>query len=149
MLVHSAATRQRFVKGLLRVTLVVLRNGRAARVGACTYGTGSCIMRLPKIETRDQIRARSLAVDSCGVSIIIVNMNSESWLRKCLESINDIQGSLPLQIIVVDNGSTDGSLATARGLRRTWYCCRNPETWGTCARTTSGSRKPGSATCCS
>ncbi len=54
---------------------------------------------------------------AAGVSVIIVNMNSERWLRKCLHAINDVEGQLAVQVIVVDNGSTDRSLETATQLR--------------------------------
>ncbi len=47
---------------------------------------------------------------SPDVSIIIVNWNTRQLLHDCLQSLCH-QGSPPvLQIIVVDNGSTDGSL---------------------------------------
>ena len=43
------------------------------------------------------------------VSIIIVNYNGKSYLRKCLESIKKIDYD-NLEIIVVDNNSTDGTM---------------------------------------
>ena len=42
------------------------------------------------------------------LSIIIVNWNSQAFLRKCLESIRANRGALSIEIIVVDNGSYDG-----------------------------------------
>lgn len=44
------------------------------------------------------------------VSIIIVNYNSEVYLKKCLDSIIGSKCLLNLEIIVVDNASTDGSV---------------------------------------
>jgi len=44
------------------------------------------------------------------LSIIIVNYNTRDYLEACLDSIRQ-QSTLPYEIIVVDNGSTDGSLA--------------------------------------
>jgi len=41
------------------------------------------------------------------LSIIIVNYNTREFLKKCLDNLSDIYA--PLEIIVVDNGSTDGS----------------------------------------
>lgn len=44
----------------------------------------------------------------CAVSVIIVNWNTRQILHDCLASIAE-QTTLPLEIIVVDNASTDGS----------------------------------------
>lgn len=49
-------------------------------------------------------------------SILIVNRNAEELLRQCLESLVATAGDVSFEIILVDNGSTDGSLATARGV---------------------------------
>jgi len=43
-----------------------------------------------------------------GVAVVIPNWNGERWLRGCLDSLA-AQTQPPAQIIVVDNGSTDGS----------------------------------------
>jgi hypothetical protein len=47
-------------------------------------------------------------------SIIIVNMNAAGFLEKCLQSIVAIKGDIPVEIILVDNGSSDRSLEVAR-----------------------------------
>ena len=47
-------------------------------------------------------------------SIIVVNMNSADFLEACLRSIVETRGETPVQIILVDNGSTDRSLQIAR-----------------------------------
>jgi GT2 family glycosyltransferase len=44
------------------------------------------------------------------VSFIIVNWNGLSILGQCLESIQEFCGKIPHEVIVVDNGSTDGSI---------------------------------------
>ncbi len=44
------------------------------------------------------------------VSIVIVSFNTRDVLRECLLSVYREIGSLQVQIIVVDNASTDGSL---------------------------------------
>jgi GT2 family glycosyltransferase len=44
-----------------------------------------------------------------SVSIVIPNWNGRPWLPACLEAIA-AQGMAPSEVIVVDNGSTDGSL---------------------------------------
>lgn len=46
------------------------------------------------------------------LSILIVNWNSGSLLRACLDSIP--RAEIPLEIIVLDNGSTDDSAAMVR-----------------------------------
>lgn len=44
------------------------------------------------------------------LSIIIVNWNTSSLLRKCIDSIYRSESKLSFEIIVVDNGSTDNSV---------------------------------------
>lgn len=51
--------------------------------------------------------------DQCSVSIVIVNFNGAKWLRACLDSVRRIEG-LRIEVIVVDNASSDDSLATLR-----------------------------------
>jgi GT2 family glycosyltransferase len=43
------------------------------------------------------------------VCIIIVNWNTKEYLLSCLESILQKTGSVPWKVVVVDNGSQDGS----------------------------------------
>ena len=43
------------------------------------------------------------------VSIIIVNYNTLRLTRDCIESIKEKTHGVEFEIIVVDNGSTDGS----------------------------------------
>lgn len=43
------------------------------------------------------------------VSIIILNWNTKELLRQCLESLKKSRGDLRTEVIVVDNGSKDGS----------------------------------------
>ncbi|OGE73641.1 MAG: hypothetical protein A3I07_02860 [Candidatus Doudnabacteria bacterium RIFCSPLOWO2_02_FULL_42_9] len=44
------------------------------------------------------------------LSIIIVNYNTKELLRKCLGSVLNSVGSWQMEVIVSDNGSTDGSI---------------------------------------
>jgi GT2 family glycosyltransferase len=45
------------------------------------------------------------------ISIIIVNLNTRELLDACLASVENERSSLALEVIVIDNGSTDGSAA--------------------------------------
>lgn len=48
------------------------------------------------------------------VSIIIVSWNTRDLLRSCLQSIGEGADGLEIETIVIDNGSTDGSLEMVR-----------------------------------
>lgn len=49
-------------------------------------------------------------MSSFGVSIIIVNYNTKEYTANLLESIRRRISHQPLEIIIVDNGSSDGSI---------------------------------------
>jgi hypothetical protein len=48
------------------------------------------------------------------LSISIVSYNTRDWLRRCLASIFKFTQKLKFEVIVVDNGSTDGSAAMVK-----------------------------------
>ena len=50
-----------------------------------------------------------------SVSIIIVSFNARADLERCLESLYTAPPAMPHDILVVDNGSTDGSAEAVRG----------------------------------
>jgi len=47
--------------------------------------------------------------DPVDVSIVIVSFNTRNVLRECLQSIERESGGLRVEILVVDNHSSDGS----------------------------------------
>lgn len=50
-----------------------------------------------------------------GISVVIVSWNVRELLRDCLASLRDREpGDRPLEVAVVDNGSTDGSVEMVR-----------------------------------
>jgi N-acetylglucosaminyl-diphospho-decaprenol L-rhamnosyltransferase len=49
-----------------------------------------------------------------AVSVIIVNWNTEALLRECLDSVYADLPSFALEVIVIDNGSEDGSVGMVR-----------------------------------
>ena len=48
-----------------------------------------------------------------GVTVIIVNWNGGEMLQRCLLSLRGSKASFPIEVIVVDNASTDGSRESA------------------------------------
>jgi N-acetylglucosaminyl-diphospho-decaprenol L-rhamnosyltransferase len=51
---------------------------------------------------------------SLDLSVVIVNWNVRDLLRRCVESVRSAQRSIGVEIIVVDNASTDGSVEMLR-----------------------------------
>ncbi len=57
----------------------------------------------------------SVGDSTCDLSIIVVNFDERDFLRECLKGIRE-SGSRPShEVIVVDSGSTDGSVEMVRG----------------------------------
>ena len=53
-----------------------------------------------------------MITDSCRVTVIVVNWNRRDLLRACLESIA-AQRDVSFEVVLVDNGSADGSVEMA------------------------------------
>ena len=83
------------------------------------------------------------ANDQPVVSIIVLNCNGAGWLPKCFETIR-LQTILPqIETILVDNCSTDDSLAVARKHLSTMPCAcivKNRSNLGFCEGNNSGAR---------
>src|SRR5436309_12494015 len=107
------------------------RNGsntspRISRVTTPSSGSASPGRpRMPKLRKMDPDR-RSVSSEDCAeargyatlapsvISILIVSFNTAPELVACLESLARCTAALPHEIIVVDNGSTDGSVEAVR-----------------------------------
>ncbi len=48
------------------------------------------------------------------LGIVIVNWNTRDYLNRCLETVLASKGEFSYRVIVVDNGSTDGSADMVR-----------------------------------
>ena len=53
------------------------------------------------------------------LSVAILSYNTRDLLRRCLDTLFEAAGDLELDVIVVDNGSTDGSLEMLASYRPT------------------------------
>jgi len=71
------------------------------------------------------------------VSVVIVNWNRKDLLRACLDSLA-AQTFTDFEIIVVDNGSDDGSAAMVREMSRPIKLIENRENKGFCAANNQG-----------
>jgi N-acetylglucosaminyl-diphospho-decaprenol L-rhamnosyltransferase len=45
------------------------------------------------------------------LSVIVLNYNGRAWLAACLDALAAQKGAPPFEVLFVDNGSTDGSIA--------------------------------------
>ncbi len=71
------------------------------------------------------------------ISVVVVNWNRRELLRECLDSLSN-QTVGPVDICVVDNGSTDGSQELITGSYPQVRLIRNPDNRGFCAANNQG-----------
>lgn len=81
------------------------------------------------------------AKPTADISIIVVNWNTQALLLQCIDSLKRTAAGLALEIIVVDNASTDGSQAAVRRLHPDVVLLRNRENLGFARATNSGIRR--------
>jgi len=55
-------------------------------------------------------------MSAIDISVVIVNYNVKDFLSKCLDSVKKASANLNVEIIVVDNNSSDGSIAYLQNL---------------------------------
>ncbi|MGI9184452.1 MAG: glycosyltransferase family 2 protein [Solirubrobacteraceae bacterium] len=65
-------------------------------------------------DERPGLQCRAVTGRPPSVSVVIPNWNGRRWLSGCLESLRG-QRLVPGEVVVVDNGSTDGSLEYLHG----------------------------------
>ncbi len=65
-------------------------------------------------------------MSAADLSVVIVSYNTRGLLEKCLESLPAAAKPCSLQVIVVDNGSTDGSVEMVRSRFPNALCLENP-----------------------
>ena len=73
------------------------------------------------------------------VSVIVVNWNRRDLLRACLKSLEN-QTETGFEVIVVDNGSVDGSFEMVEREYPHFRLVRNRENRGFCAANNQGIR---------
>ena len=77
------------------------------------------------------------------VSLVVLNCNGAGWLPKCFETIKAQTILGQIEAIMVDNNSTDDSVAVARRLLADFPCARivrNSANLGFCEGNNSGAR---------
>ena len=85
---------------------------------ACLVVGGECLSHGSGSES-DSIKVipnQLMRPDSTTVTVLIVNWNGKEELTACLRSIVEHVGDLSVQVIVVDNASSDGSAGHVRKL---------------------------------
>ena len=72
----------------------------------------ACLCQAGFLERHSAITHPGMLTSSQGppVSVVIVSYNSQSWLEECLKSLA-VQSYQPLEIIIVDNHSSDNTVA--------------------------------------
>ncbi|MDI6732273.1 MAG: glycosyltransferase [Candidatus Margulisbacteria bacterium] len=81
----------------------IIYRGNKSRIGLVKLDLSQLINGLAEQKNRLEVKLRE------KVSIIIVSTNEIGKLKKCLDSIKMAQIKLPLEVIVIDNQSLDGT----------------------------------------
>jgi N-acetylglucosaminyl-diphospho-decaprenol L-rhamnosyltransferase len=54
--------------------------------------------------------------DGLDLAVVIVNYETGAWLERCLRSLEDARGDVSVEVIVIDNASSDGSADASEAL---------------------------------
>ena len=73
-----------------------------------------------------------------GISVVVVNWNAGAALLRCIETIEAHPPSEPVEVVVVDNASTDGSAEDARARHPGITVLANPANVGLAAANNQG-----------
>ncbi len=103
-------------RGLDRVALVHLRSGLRFWWKVHHQGLNWAWASRPDARSRKQGSPPPApgSTEAPDLSVVVINLNGKALLRDCLESLRNAAPRHRLEIIVVDNGSTDGSPALVR-----------------------------------
>jgi len=77
-------------------------------------------------------------VKAVNISIVIVNWNTKEILKNCLQSIYEQTKDIAFETIVIDNGSTDGSVEMIKGRFPEVVLIENDENRGFAAANNQG-----------
>jgi N-acetylglucosaminyl-diphospho-decaprenol L-rhamnosyltransferase len=77
---------------------------------------------------------------SADLAVVVVNYNSGDGVRRCVHSVFDSAGDVRLQVLIVDNGSGDGSAEAAIREHPEMVLLRNRENRGFAAAANQGIR---------
>jgi GT2 family glycosyltransferase len=72
------------------------------------------------------------------ISVVVVNWNTRALLERCLDSLETQRGTVGLEVIVVDNGSNDGSQELVRQAHPKVRLIANPDNRGFSAANNQG-----------
>jgi N-acetylglucosaminyl-diphospho-decaprenol L-rhamnosyltransferase len=65
--------------------------------------------------------------EAAALAVVIVNFNAGEWLSRCLASLQVHRGDIPIEVVVVDNASRDGSARAALTAHPWIRLIENPE----------------------
>jgi GT2 family glycosyltransferase len=87
-------------------------------------------MSLSPMETLIPASRQRTTDSGCDVSVCIVNWNCREHLQGCLQSLREAASEVSLEVLVVDNGSTDGAADMVAELFPEVVLIRNAENVG-------------------
>jgi N-acetylglucosaminyl-diphospho-decaprenol L-rhamnosyltransferase len=81
-----------------------------------------------------------VALADADLSVIVVNYNTEGYLERCIGSVYASAGEVAMEVVVVDNASTDGSADLASAKYAGVSLIRNAQNRGFAAAVNQGIR---------